>query len=262
MACRICLEEEGPFVHPCQCKGNCGNVHSKCLSKWIEESRNDHCEICCAKYNKQDVASCNMTRFLRNLFSCNMGDRNQLHLKFCCVLFGVSSVIFWVLPIGYVIIQTALTGLISTLILLWIHMFEEEKFKIYNVVVMWKLAYTIPFLINCIIYYLQYQQDCDLGCAFFHEACDIFCPIMDTYVTKNKAIDELVYVEVLCFWVVIVIRAIVVAYYNFRTLQFVDFEERKPLLSSSSSSSSDASGGEATSISFGLTGITTVSEVA
>ena len=50
-------------------------------------------------------------------------------------------------------------------------MFEEEELKgrLYNVVFVWKLAYTIPFLINSTIYYIQYQQDCDLGCAFLHE---------------------------------------------------------------------------------------------
>ena len=87
MSCRICLEEDGPFVHPCQCKGECGNVHSECLTKWIEESGNDHCEICRAKYNKQDVASCNIPRCLRKLCSCYMGARTQLYLKFSSMIF-------------------------------------------------------------------------------------------------------------------------------------------------------------------------------
>ena len=278
MSCRICLEEEGPFVHPCQCKGECGNVHSECLTRWIEESGNDHCEICRVEYNKQDVASCNMPRCLRKLFSCYMGARTQLYLKFSSTIFGFSCIMFWVIPIPYIIIQTALTGLLSVLILLWIYMFEEEEFKgrIYNVVFVWKLAYTIPFLINSTIYYIQYEQDCHLGCAFLHEICDEECPMWDAYIAKVKALDEMVYIEILCCCVVIIIRAIVVAYYNFRKLQFVDFEERKALLSSSSSSSSSsspssspasgASDDEASSISdlsgFGLTGITSESTVA
>ena len=156
-------------------------------------------------------------------------------------------------------------------------MFEEEEFKgrLYNVGFVWKLAYTIPFLINSTIYYIQYQQDCELGCAYLHEICDSECPMWDAYIAKTKALDEMVYIEILSCCVVIVIRAIVVAYYNFRKLQFVDFEERKALLSSSSpssssssspSSASGASDDEASSISdfsgFGLTGITSVSEVA
>ena len=39
MSCRICLEEEGPFVHPCMCKGSTGDVHAECLQRWIDESK-------------------------------------------------------------------------------------------------------------------------------------------------------------------------------------------------------------------------------
>ena len=116
MSCRICLEEDGPFVHPCLCKGECGNVHSECLTKWIEESGNDRCEICRAKYNKQDVASCNIPRCLRKLCSCYMGAKTQLYLKFSSTIFGFSCIMFWVIPVPYVIILKAQTGLISGLI--------------------------------------------------------------------------------------------------------------------------------------------------
>ena len=58
MSCRICLEEGGTFVHPCSCKGEVGNVHPACLTRWVEESKHDYCEICHSKYNMKDRLAC------------------------------------------------------------------------------------------------------------------------------------------------------------------------------------------------------------
>jgi hypothetical protein len=33
-SCRICFEENGELISPCNCKGTLQYVHPKCLSKW------------------------------------------------------------------------------------------------------------------------------------------------------------------------------------------------------------------------------------
>ena len=276
MTCRICLEDHGPFVHPCSCKGECGNVHAECLTRWVEESGHDYCEICHTAYNKRDVASCNINRFLRKLFSCYMGERNQMYVRFSFIIFGITCATMFLSSFEFLIIQSTITGLLCSFLLLYIYIFEPDEFKdrLYNVALVWKLSYTMPYILNCTLINMQYEQDCTLGCGFLHELCNDECPLWDVYTEKVNSTYTLIYIELFCFGVVVAIRMIVVAYYNFRKLQFVDFEERKALLSSSPSSSSSspassasgASDDEASSISdfsgFGLTGITSVSEVA
>jgi E3 ubiquitin-protein ligase DOA10 len=47
MVCRICRMpgDEEPLYHPCKCSGSIRYVHSSCLSKWLEHSKHDSCEV-------------------------------------------------------------------------------------------------------------------------------------------------------------------------------------------------------------------------
>ena len=46
MPCRICLEDEGPFIHPCYCSGTMKDVHQECLFEWIRTIHLQKCELC------------------------------------------------------------------------------------------------------------------------------------------------------------------------------------------------------------------------
>ena len=50
MTCRICLEEEGDMIQPCNCRGSLANVHPDCLVRWLNISHKTECEICNFKY--------------------------------------------------------------------------------------------------------------------------------------------------------------------------------------------------------------------
>ena len=50
MTCRICLEEEGIMIQPCNCKGTAANVHEECLLRWLSVSNKTTCEICNFEY--------------------------------------------------------------------------------------------------------------------------------------------------------------------------------------------------------------------
>ena len=55
--CRICLEENEPFVSPCACTSK---VHLKCLNKWryqfpLNHEKRERCEVCLNKYNLPDM---------------------------------------------------------------------------------------------------------------------------------------------------------------------------------------------------------------
>ncbi|VDM66838.1 unnamed protein product [Strongylus vulgaris] len=49
-ACRICQSESGEMVRPCACAGTMGDIHERCLSRWVAMSNKDQCEICQEKY--------------------------------------------------------------------------------------------------------------------------------------------------------------------------------------------------------------------
>lgn len=35
--CRFCLEEDGPFISPCRCRGSVAHIHEACLNRWLVE---------------------------------------------------------------------------------------------------------------------------------------------------------------------------------------------------------------------------------
>ena len=96
-SCRICLEEEGPFVDVCNCKGSSKYVHEKCLSHWIKESGNDSCEICKAKYRKDEVCYCDPLNYIIKIFdfeSQNKIDRQKQNTKMVFNLFFIIRIVF------------------------------------------------------------------------------------------------------------------------------------------------------------------------
>ena len=53
MPCRICLEDEGPFISPCYCNGTMKDVHDTCLIEWIRIKHHLQCELCHAPLNME-----------------------------------------------------------------------------------------------------------------------------------------------------------------------------------------------------------------
>lgn len=50
-SCRYCLEETGPFVSPCRCRGSVAYVHEACLNRWLstlDPAVSAKCPICAA----------------------------------------------------------------------------------------------------------------------------------------------------------------------------------------------------------------------
>ena len=49
--CRICFDNGGPFICPCDCIGSGAYVHNSCLLRWynMEPDRGRHCTVCKAE---------------------------------------------------------------------------------------------------------------------------------------------------------------------------------------------------------------------
>lgn len=54
-SCRICHEEGGAFISPCECKGTGINVHRACINRWVTQQARAgsiharECEVCRAR---------------------------------------------------------------------------------------------------------------------------------------------------------------------------------------------------------------------
>ncbi len=60
--CRICLEDNPPFVSPCECTGTAGKVHTECLTTWrnqfpVGAKQREICGICNARYTTTTTIS-------------------------------------------------------------------------------------------------------------------------------------------------------------------------------------------------------------
>jgi hypothetical protein len=77
MTCRICLEDGGELIQPCNCKGTAANVHPDCLIKWLNISGTTSCEICKFEYECEDVL---VNKPCRETCHCRISSDPQLRL--------------------------------------------------------------------------------------------------------------------------------------------------------------------------------------
>ena len=58
-ACRICLDDEPPFISPCDCRGTAKFVHRSCLDEWRAQQSVPlaftHCSVCRFEYEVTDA---------------------------------------------------------------------------------------------------------------------------------------------------------------------------------------------------------------
>jgi hypothetical protein len=46
MQCRLCWEEDGDLVSPCDCKGSAAFIHEDCILKEIDSRQSFLCSVC------------------------------------------------------------------------------------------------------------------------------------------------------------------------------------------------------------------------
>ena len=101
MPCRICLEDEGPFISPCHCAGTMKDIHEACLIEWIRIKHDLQCELCHAiliiEFNQDQERAGYLSGFnlqiitnpalhimihcLIMLFFCSSKDLNQIMIE-------------------------------------------------------------------------------------------------------------------------------------------------------------------------------------
>ena len=48
--CRLCWEEDGDFVSPCDCKGTSAFIHEDCVLKEVQSCHSFQCSVCKGVY--------------------------------------------------------------------------------------------------------------------------------------------------------------------------------------------------------------------
>jgi len=238
MSCRICLEEDSAhnFVHPCACKGDIGNVHSECLTRWIEESKHDACEICKVKYYKREVCAWNPKRVCNNLCTCKVrADASGLFRKFGGIVFAISCFGMLLMDIDNMVLSSCISTLvISIIVLIYAIQTQDNDIGLYNAALGWKIAFSIPYATCILIYYMQLEDECDIQCLSMHKICDSYCPAYFFYEQRTKYLTTMWIYDLSILGGLIIIRTLMICYIHMRSLNFQDAppkDEAVPLLS-------------------------------
>lgn len=251
-SCRICLEEDGEFVHPCACKGSNG-VHSQCLMKWIEESKKKYCEICKQEYNMQEYSSCNTKRTCKHMLSMTVDFDDTQYKRISGMIFILSIMGLMFVQSDYLILASAIsTILIGILVFYTAVLYHGNTMMLYNAAVIWKSAFSIPYSILIFILYLTVSDECYVECVTIHETCDASCPTYINYYHQKQNLIRLLLYDWSITLTVLFIRCAMVCYFHMRNLKFQDFDPEKESLlpnnsSDESASSSDSSSGASSS---------------
>jgi len=222
MSCRICLEEEGPFVHPCMCKGSTGDVHAECLQRWIDESKKNTCEICHYEYQKTEVFAWNPNRFCQQFWNCNMSNRiSDLFRRFGWSVFSASCfVLLFVDEESMIVASCVSTILISCLIFAYALETHGHDTGLYNAALSWKLAFTVPYTISVLLIFMEYEQRCDASCLSLRQMCNGECPVFENFQNKVEYVWSLWLYDIVMVLFILLVRTIMVAYFHMRSLNF------------------------------------------
>ena len=249
-SCRICLEDDGIFVHPCACKGSNG-VHSKCLMKWIDESKKKQCEICKQDYQMREYASCNMERTCKHMFAFKVNFDDSEYKRNSVLIFIVSIMGLMFVKSDYLIIASAIsTILIGTMVFYAAVVHLGNTMEVYNAALAWKSAFTIPYSLVIFVIYLSLSDNCYVECASIHETCEPSCAVFNNYYHQYQNLWHLFLYDWSITLIIFVLRCVMVCYFHMRSLKFQDFDPEKESLlpnSSSAESASDSSSSAASS---------------
>jgi hypothetical protein len=242
MSCRICLEEEEPFVHPCACKGSSGEIHSKCLQTWVEQSGNKSCEICKQEYSMEEKLAYNPKRCMKHMCKCGTEEESfVLFRKFGGIIFSLSTFALVFVDINYMVAASCIsTLLISFYVSFLAIQTYGHKMTLYNSVLLWKIAFSIPYGLSAFVMFLSVEDQCDADCISMHHGCSFTCPVYAKYNQKEIFLFHMWIYDLGLLCAIILLRTIMVCYFHMRNLSFSDFDPEKESLLSSGSTASGA----------------------
>ena len=244
MTCRICLESDGVLISPCACKGTGGYVHEHCLKKWIDESKSYTCEICKYQYKRKETCACAPYKYLKGCFDCKSQD--DIATNYISVIFFIVSAVVYAFiePENFILFGTILTFVVILCGITY-KCILNEAVTFYNVIIRWKLASCIPYIIALFLYIVSNEDRCDFSCTAYMHACDETCPLYHEYIKEANVMDKSLFYELINITIMLGIRGIVLCFTHMRNLKFTTAfdEELESLICKTSRTSSTSSGG-------------------
>ena len=235
MACRICLEEDGKLISPCACKGTTAYVHEECLVKWLQSVDRTTCEICHAPIAKTKRCSFQPAAYCMGCFTCSVDPNDVDRANAMSLYILMISTVFMVFtPIDdYLLLNAAfsISLVLSCMHALW------YRIPAHNVLVRWRLCFTVPYLLSCLIQFLVVMGDCESQCYVYDQRCDQSCPVRGHYEIKKMHIDTSVFMELVNLLLVVVLRGMMLCFIYMRKVTLrdrTDEREKESLLSNDS----------------------------
>lgn len=141
MTCRIC-HEEGNTTCVCNCKGTHGQVHIKCVQKWIEHSGKIECEICQSEYYQKVTAESFNDIYTMGFLTTAV----HAYVMLSLIEYSVEKKLFY----------SFIFGLIQ--ILLWLSLYKKDNKYSITYVVAWTIIYFVASTFLQLSYQIKYEH--------------------------------------------------------------------------------------------------------
>lgn len=233
MSCRICLDEEGPFIHPCACKGTSAYVHEACLVQWAQNNRT-RCEICRETYSRSKKCSFTPVRYCIGCFECQMpGQTLVLLVAFCVLLFMFAILMFiFVDTRNWFVVDTGFSVTVVVLTLV-IQLLEPKDVYVYNAMVLFKISVSVSYLTVYINTWLEANDKCTMRCTMHDDDCLPSCPAYSSYSVDMVVPNNVLLFDISNIVFFLLLRGVAQCFVNMGSIAFsnaVDRTEREPLL--------------------------------
>ena len=251
MSCRICLEEEGPFVSPCACKGSTAYIHEGCLNKWIDTSGATTCEICREDFTKEEVCAFEPRKYSMACFACQ-SNSNGVQMRIGMGIVGTTLIVFSSIEEEYYLFLSIIFNvsllLLSAVYQIMVYRTDGLDVGIHNVLMTWKMCFSIPFACVVVVNYMILADACDTACMTLSRICDGRCPYYHRFMSGQNKLQHAMFIDVVNILIYICVRATVLCFTHMRRLKFSDrTAEEETLLDHSSDSFTNLSGTDSSS---------------
>ena len=220
MACRICLEEDGVLIQPCDCKGSTASVHRECLERWVKESNSEVCEICTGEYAKRDVRSCNLPRYCEGLVTFAQRseiEKNLIRLSSFVAIFGM--VMYSWTDMGDWTLMTSVQTLTYVLTLTMLQIYRHDtEFFVLNVSIWWGGAFFLASLLVGTVRTMDSQEMCAYNChRLSRSRCNESCVAFEYYDRKETVANHSMFLNFVVVGTLVGIKSFVLCFTHMKT---------------------------------------------
>lgn len=224
MSCRICLESDGVLITPCGCKGSAAYVHEECISQWLHLAKRDDCEICHTPFEKSEKCSFQPEEYCNGCLSCTVPRvyHDRTHPTSIWILCTATLFMMFTTINEYMLLNAVVS---LSLVVAALQNYCCYGIPMQNVLIRWKLSFTIPYLGACLLQFFYVMSECEEQCYLQEKACSEQCHVYSTYNGLTKTIDNAVFMEVVNLAIIVWLRSVILCFVYMRKVTLGRREE-------------------------------------